>query len=426
MSGVNSCKLNAFIGESAAKKQSRRFFKRLALLCALCLMFALSGMLFVLPPTAASAESASLEELEQQLVSAVDSLLKKLDTDDFQKYIDSLSAEQKNAVSIGDLKAVLKKLTNGEQESFFGSFFELLGKAAGTYFAGFVPSLLTVVIICLLKNMLSGMTSGFANNSTTEVVHIICYSAIIVVLMSGVISVIKTVTKTVAALSEFADIVFPVLLTILSMLDGASTVAVFQPMTAVLSSVILKIIIAVIIPAFIATIVFSVVGNISKNVKLDKLTKLIKSASSWLIGVVFGLYGAFLTMQGITGGISDRFGFNAAKFAVSSYVPILGGYLSDGFDLLTASLVLVKNAFGFTGGIVLMAVVLFPLLKLVTFILSLRLTAAIVEPIGDERVAGMLHSLANNTTLLVSALIGAAFMFFVVIMLIIGTCNMGV
>lgn len=407
-------------------KKRRKQRRRLICLAVFLILFILGGLSDLLIPRTASAQNASQKELEKELETSVGDLIEKLDTSDFQKYVDSLSAEQKKAISADDIKNVLKKLTNGEQDSFFNSFFSLLGTAAGTYFAGFIPSMLTVIIICLLKNMLSGMTSDFANNSTTEVVHIICYSAIIIVLMTGVISVIKTVTETISALSRFSDIVFPVLITILSMLDGASTVALFQPMTAVLSGLILKIIIAVIVPAFIATIVFSVVGNISKAVKLDKLTKLIKSASGWLIGVVFGLYGAFLTMQGITGGISDKFGFNAAKFAVSSYVPILGGYLSDGFDLLTASLVLVKNAFGFIGGIVLLSVVSFPLIKLVTFILSLRLTAAIVEPIGDDRVAGMLHSLAGNTSLLATALIGAAFMFFVVIMLIIGSCNMGV
>ena len=118
--------------------------------------------------------------------------------------------------------------------------------------------------------------------------------------------------------------------------------------------------------------------------------------------------------------------FNAAKFAVSSYVPILGGYLSDGFDLLTASLVLVKNAVGVTGVAVLAAVVLFPLLQLAAFILGLRLTAAITEPIGDTRTSSVLGALADNTGLPVTALVGVGFMFFVILMLVIGSFNPGV
>lgn len=399
--------------------------RRLILICvaAAALLCVLLPLVFA-PDTAYAGEEN--KNVEEQLADSVDDLIDRLETDAFDEFIKSLNDEQRAAISFDDFKKALKSLTNGGDGNFFESFVSALGASAGRYFAGFIPAFLTVIVICLLKNMLSGMTGNFLMNSTTEVVHVVCYCAIIAVLMTGVVSVIQTVTQTINRMSGFASIAFPVLLTLLSMLGGASSAALYQPLMAVLTGFIIKLIVTLILPAFIATIVFSVVGNISKNVKLEKLTKLIKSASSWLLGIVFGLFATFLTMQGITGGVADKFGFNAAKFALSSYVPILGGYLSDGFDLLSASLVLVKNAFGFTGMLVLLATVLFPLLKLVIFMLTLRLTSAIAEPIGDERVSGLLHSLADSMSLLTTALIGCGFMFFILLMLIIGSCNMGI
>jgi stage III sporulation protein AE len=72
---------------------------------------------------------------------------------------------------------------------------------------------------------------------------------------------------------------------------------------------------------------------------------------------------------------------------------------------------------------VLVGIVLFPLLKIVIFTLSLRLASAVVEPIGDDRVSTVLTSVADNASLLLSALAGVGFMFFVLIMLIIGSFN---
>jgi stage III sporulation protein AE len=224
-------------------------------------------------------------------------------------------------------------------------------------------------------------------------------------------------------MTAFAEGVFPVLLTLLAGLGSTTGVATYQPMMAVSGGGVMKVVTTVILPAFVACAVFAVVGNLSKNVKLSKMNKMLKSASSWLIGIVFGLYGTFLTVGGISGGIIDKVGYNAAKFALSSYVPILGGYLSDGFDLISASVVLVKNAFGHTAVIVLVGIVLFPLLKIVIFTLSLRLASAVVEPIGDDRVSTVLTSVADNASLLLSALAGVGFMFFVLIMLIIGSFN---
>ena len=375
---------------------------------------------------AAGLDGATAEEIEKELADGVDSAIERLDLDLFRDFLESLGDDEREALGGDGLDAMLKAFTEGSAGDFFGRFTAAAGDMLADSLLGFLPSFVTVIVVCLLKSMLTGLTSGFPNRSTDNVVHIVCYSVVVVVLLTGAVKIIGTVTETVEALSSFSEAVFPALLTLLAAVGGTSGAAVYQPFMGVLSGTVIAVIGTVIVPAFVATIVFSVVGNISENVRLSKLSKLFKSGAGWFIGIVFGLYGAFLTAQGITGGVIDRLSFNAAKFAVSSYVPILGGYLSDGFDLLTASLVLVKNAVGATGVVVLLAVVLYPLLQVAVFTLGLRLTAAVTEPLGDKRVSGMTASLADSMSLLVTALAGVGFMFFVLLMLIIGSFNPGV
>ena len=368
--------------------------------------------------------SESYEEVKDQLDSNTQNRIDKLDTDVFEDFLTSLDDDQKKAIGFQDLKEFMRGLTEGKTDNFFENFVNALLKSLGKYFAGFLPAVLTIVAVSLLKSMLAGMTSSFQRTGTTEIVHVVCYGVVVVVLSSSVVSVVKTTASTIYGMTTFAEGVFPVLLTLLAGLGGATGVATYQPMMAVLGGGVMSIVSKVILPAFVACVVFAVVGNLSKNVKLTKMNKMLKSVSSWLIGIVFGLYGTFLTVGGISGGVIDKVGYNAAKFALSSYVPILGGYLSDGFDLISASIVLVKNAFGYTAVIVLVGVVLFPILKIVIFTLSLRLASAIVEPIGDDRVSSVLTSVADNTSLLLSAIAGVGFMFFVLIMLIIGSFNL--
>ena len=381
---------------------------------------------FVAFDNTAYAADKSEEEIKKEFNDTVDEVISGLDLKALQDFLNSLDGDADEALSIDDVKDTLKALVGGNPQGFYEKFMSLLSKSAGRYFLSFVPSFLTIIVICLLKNMLCSLTSDFLNTSTTEVVHTVCYSAIVIVLMSGIVQIVKTVGETVNSLSTFANAIFPVLLTLLSTLGATPTVAGYSPLMAVLCTYIMKLVSTVILPAFIACIVFCVVGNISKTVKLDKLAKLIHSASGWLIGIVFGIFATFLTVQGVTGGAVDKFGFNVAKFAVSSYVPILGGYLSDGLDLLSASVVLVKNALGYTGAIVLCAIVLFPLVKVVVFSLTIKLTAAICEPLGDTRTSNLLFSVSKNMNLLVTALAGVAFMFFLLLMLLISSGNMGV
>jgi len=399
--------------------------KKRVFACILCFFLCFFALLFAVDGICAAGEEKTDEQIKKELTDAYDKAIDSLDLKALQDFLNSLSQEGSQAISISDVRSALKALARGEGQAFFDVFFNLLAKSAGRYFLGFMPGFVTILIICLLKNILSGLTGDFLNKSTTEVVNIVCYCATVIVLMSGVATVIETVTNTVNALVSLSNALFPVLLTLLSALGASASAAGYSPLMAVLCGFIMKLITAVVLPAFIACIVFGIVGNVSKNVKLDKLAKLVKSAAGWLVGITFGIFATFLTMQGISGGVIDRFGFNIAKFAVSSYVPILGGYLSDGFDLMSASLVLVKNAVGYTGAVLLCATVAFPLVKVVMFSLAAKLTGAIAEPIGDDRVSKLLYGVSKNLNLLITALAGVAFLFFLTLMLLISSCNMG-
>lgn len=374
----------------------------------------------------AYASSNEQEQVEEDMSDAVNSLLDDIDFSALTKLVELINQNGGEVLSFEDVLSEIKSVLNGESDDFFVRIFDILAKSVGRYFLGVLPSMITIILLCILKNMLGSLTGDFLNHSTTEIVHIVCYLAIVIVLSTGVMNVAKEVSGTINLLYTLLEVLFPILLGLLSTLGATTIVGGYTSLTAVLGSVILKMITSVILPIFVASIVFSVVGGVSKSVKLDKLIKLLRSASTWLIGIVFGLFASFLTLQGVSGGVTDKFSFGVAKFAISSYVPILGGYLSDGLDILTASVVLVKNAVGYTGAIILCAIVLFPIVKVVVFSLGLRICASIAEPVGDDRVAMLMTDVAKNVNLLVTALAGVAFLFFLMIMMIIATCNFGV
>lgn len=374
----------------------------------------------------AYASSNEQDDIDEQIGDTVNSLLDDIDFSALTKLVELINQNGGEVLSFEDVLSEIKSVLKGESDDFFVRIFDILAKSVGRYFLGVLPSFITIILLCILKNMLGSLTGDFLNHSTTEIVHIVCYLAIVIVLSTGVMSVAKEVGGTIDLLYTLLEVLFPILLGLLSTLGATTLVGGYTSLTAVLGSVILKMITSVILPIFVASIVFSVVGGVSKSVKLDKLIKLLRSASTWLIGIVFGLFASFLTLQGVSGGVTDKFGFGVAKFAISSYVPILGGYLSDGLDILTASVVLVKNAVGYTGAIILCAIVLFPIVKVVVFSLGLRICASIAEPVGDDRVATLMTDVAKNVNLLVTALAGVAFLFFLMIMMIIATCNFGV
>jgi stage III sporulation protein AE len=176
-------------------------------------------------------------------------------------------------------------------------------------------------------------------------------------------------------------------------------------------------------PIFIFMLIFTIISNLTSTVKLDKFTKFLGSTFKWILGGVFTIFMAFLAIQGITASTYDGVSIRTAKYAIRSYVPLLGGYLSEGFDVIMASSVLIKNAIGASGLLLMFTMIISPIVQIVVFSLILKLAAAILEPLTDSRISEFIYSISKTLTLLVVLILGVAFMYLITIGLIMCTAN---
>lgn len=371
----------------------------------------------------AFAEDKNLEDIERELGENIDNKINDLDLSELEKFLQNIDSTY---VPDGNVKKLLGDIIKGNFNGGFNESMDMLVKALSSGITSFLPLLITIMAIAIVFSLLQGLSSGFLNKSTNELIYFICYCAIIVILTLKISGLVAKTVKTIANMTSLMNIVFPLLITMITALDGVIAVGVYQPMMAVLTTGIVGIVNGIVLPCFIATMVLSIVGYLTENIKLGRLNKFFKSCGNVVLGVVFGLFASFITVQGITGAISDNISIKSAKFALSSYVPILGGYISDGFDLVMASVVLIKNAIGATGLIVLVSMLLMPVAELLIFMLGLKLIAGVIEPIGDKRMCDIVSTISDNLILLVVAVLGVAFMFFIMTMLTIYTCNLGV
>ena len=144
-----------------------------------------------------------------------------------------------------------------------------------------------------------------------------------------------------------------------------------------------------------------------------------------IIGILFGVFITYTTAKGITGASIDNIATRGGKYAVGNYVPIIGNYLKEGFDIISSSFLVVKNTFGFVSVIVLIFICISPLIKIGTTILILRLTAAITEPFADKKITNMLCGISKSLNMLVVINVAVSFSMLIIITLIIATCNIG-
>ena len=101
----------------------------------------------------------------------------------------------------------------------------------------------------------------------------------------------------------------------------------------------------------------------------------------------------------------------------------MGGYLSDGMDLIMSSTLLIKNSVGLVGILMVISTILSPLLDIIVFSLMLKLVSAIIQPLGNSKTSNFLSSTSKSITMLSSAIIAIGFMYLVSIGLVMTTAN---
>lgn len=381
---------------------------------------------FCLFPLAAvgEEEDAAENEVREELEEKVSEGLDAIDFSELEEWAKQYGADA--AFSQG-VEEMVRAVLNGEFTLGAERLSSVILNAVTGGIKSCIPAFAAIFAIAVMTSMMQGLSSGFLKDNTREIVHFACYAAIIVILSVQITAVVIQVKEIVEGMCGFMQAVFPVLLTLITVLGSSAAAGVYSPLMAALSVGIGSVISSLVLPCFVAAVVLSIVGNISSNIKLGRLTKFFKSVAVFVLAGAFSLFAAFLTMQGLTGGIADSISVKTAKFAVQSYIPILGGYLSDGLDLALTGIILIKNAFGLVSVLVLFACVAVPVVQTAVFTLGLKLTAGLCEPIcSDKRISDLLYGVSKNTSLLIAAPSGMAFMFIILVMLIIGTCNAGV
>lgn len=404
-----------------------RVDKRRYILILLIIFLAILAIIFPSIKHITNAENVaedelSQEEILQEIEDELGNQLDNLDMSSIENLLDSLTDEE---LALFGEKGFLDKITSllsGEitqgsslwtsiLEIFFDSLLEI------------IPFISIIIAVALLGNLIQGLKPTKSEKSISNLIHFVTYGIIVVIVLSIVVKMITMTTNTIFTIKNQMDAIFPLLLTLLTAVGGTVSVSVYQPAMALLSSVIINLFTYVLMPLFIFSIIFSVVSNLSNTIKLDKFTSFFNSTFKWITGLIFTIFTAFLSIQGITAGSIDGISIKTAKYAIKSYVPILGSYISDGMGVILASSNLIKNAVGASGLFLLLASIITPILQLVLFMLALKLVSAIIEPLGSKQIANFVSSLSKNMTLLIVTIVGIAFASFITIGLVMCSAN---
>ena len=237
--------------------------------------------------------------------------------------------------------------------------------------------------VALLGGVFTAIRSSSGAQSTENVTFLVTFSAVLLPVLTTVTACFTAAKSALDSVEKQIQLIFPVLLTLMSVSGKTATAAVYTPAAAFVATGAVSLVRRVLFPASVAIAAFSVAGNLSPQLKINRFGAFFKSVYKWLIGIMISVFGIFFTAQGLGAAAYDNAARRAAKYAIGAGVPIVGGFLSGGFDLALAGSALIKNSVGYLGMLLLLAVLLKPLAMLISVNVLLKFTAAVTQPLGE-------------------------------------------
>lgn len=322
--------------------------------------------------------------------------------------------------SITDMfnEAVQGKINN---QTIYKKILKLLGQEVTSS----LKVLISILVIIVIHGILKSITDSLENNNVSQIIYFVQYILIVTLIMSNFTEIIKLVQETANNLVGFINVLIPLLLTLMVYTGSITTSTVLEPIILFISNFTGNIIANVLIPVVLIIVVFSIISKISERIQIEKISKFLKSSVVWFLGIVLTIFVGVVSLEGTLSSSVDGITAKTAKAAVSSVIPVVGKVLGDVVDSVLGCGVILKNAVGFIGVIVIIGICIMPIIKIGTLSIIYSLASAVVQPVADEKIVKLLDEMSGVFKLLLAILCSLSVILIIGITMVVKISNSG-
>ena len=322
-----------------------------------------------------------------------------------------------------DLSDIFNQAVQGKvnNQTIYKKIIKILGNEVGSN----IKILISILVIIVIHGILKSITDILENSNVSQIIYFVQYILIVTLIMSNFTEIIKLIKETANNLVGFINLLMPLLLTLMVYTGNITTSSVLEPIVLFISNFIGNIIVDALIPIVLIIVVFSIISKISDRVQVEKISKFLKSGVVWFLGIVLTIFVGVVSLEGTLSSSVDGVTAKTAKAAVSSVIPVVGKVLGDVVDSVLGCGVVLKNAVGVVGVIVIIGICILPVLKIATLSIMYSLASAVVQPVADDKIVKLLDEMSGVFKLLLAILCSLSVILIIGVTLVIKISNSG-
>ena len=322
-----------------------------------------------------------------------------------------------------DVNDILQDAMKGEVDngSLAKRFLNLLGKE----FVTSIKALGSILAIIVIHSVLKAISESLENDNISKLIYYVQYILIITIVLTNFSDIVKMVQDTTTNLVAFMNMLFPLLITLMMSTGSIATSGVIEPIILFMINFIGNMIQDVLLPLIMIFVALVILSKLSSQVKIDKLSKFMKSGIVWFLGIILTIFVGVVSLEGTMSSSVDGITAKTTKAVVSSAIPVVGKILGDAVDTVLGCGIILKNAIGLVGVIIILGICIVPIIKLSLMTILYKLLAGITQPIADEKITSLLEQIGDIFKMFLAILSSISFMIIIGTTLVLKISNSG-
>lgn len=281
----------------------------------------------------------------------------------------------------------------------------------------------SIIIITVFAMILETMQNAFERNAVSTVAYSIAYLVLMVLAINSFHVAITYAKDAIANMSDFMLAMIPLVIALLASVGNLATATMFHPLIIFMINISGMMISYVVFPLLFLSAMLSIVSLFSERYKVTQLATLLRNIAMGVLGSFLTIFLAVISIQGATSAVTDGVTLRTAKYITGNFIPIVGRMFSDAADTVLNASLLVKNAVGLAGVLILITLCAFPALKILVLALIYNISSAVLQPLGNSPIISALGTIGKSLLFVFAALATVGLMFFLAITIIIAAGN---
>lgn len=363
-------------------------------------------------PWYAAAEEVDSSEREAQVEELLDAYLEELDMREIEENMESMLPQMEFSFRDSVLQLIKGEIPLTREN--------VLNLIQDTLFAELRLQrevLVQVLILVIAAAVFTNFVRVFQKNQISDITFYIIYLLLFVLIMNGFQELTGAAQEAVGQILHFMRLLLPVYLVVASLAAGSVTAVGFYEVTLFFITAVQTIMLYVVLPGIGFYVLFQLLNHLGKEDYLSKLAELIKNVLSWMMKTLLALVVGIQTIQGLLLPAIDSLK-NSVWTRAAGAVPVLGNTFSAVTETVLGTAVLLKNAVGAAGLLVILLICLVPVVRLAVCTLLYKAVGAAVQPVSDKRITECISGVGEGVGMLLKAVATTGVIFLITLAMV--------